>query len=85
MPELIIFQLFPSLTTVTIDLLLESNKAELPSIVCEEVVATVNTGMGLVVLAFLIEYTLPAQPVASGNVTVVAEEYCQLRLLLLNW
>lgn len=72
-PELVIFQLLPSLTTVRVDLLLESNIDALPSIVCEEVVATVNTVTGLVVLAFLIVYTLPAQPVASGNVTVEAE------------
>ena len=41
--------------------------------VCEDVVPIVSTGKGLVKLAFLIEYTLPAQPVASGNVSVAAE------------
>ncbi len=32
----------------------------------------VNTGSGLVALAFFIEYTLPVQVAASGNVTVAA-------------
>ena len=40
--------------------------------VCDEEVATVNTGKGLVVLAFFIEYTLPVQVLASGNVIVAA-------------
>jgi len=44
----------------------------MPSIVCEEVVFIVTTGVGPVVLAFFIIYILPAQAVASGKVTVEA-------------
>ncbi len=72
-PELVIIQLAPSLTTVRISFESLSNHVEPPSMVCEEVVAMVNTGKGLVVLAFLMEYILPAQPAASGKVRVASE------------
>ena len=72
-PELVIFQLAPSLITVKISFESLSNHDEVPSIVCDEVVAIVSTGKGLVVLAFFMEYTRPAQPAASGNVSVAAE------------
>ena len=41
----------------------------------------VNTGRGLVVLAFLIAYILPVQVDASGNVMVAAAEPLKMSVL----
>ena len=67
------FQLLPSLITVTVALELESNSDVFPSIVWDDVVASVTTGIGVVELIFFIVYILPAQALAFGSVTVAAE------------
>ena len=67
------FQLVPSLESDIISFGSFSSHDAMPSMVCEEEVVIVNTGIGLVTLAFFMAYTLPIQVEASGNVIVEAE------------